>query len=96
MVCRLLVSPLASPAGYAGPAGRRPPPLRIVWACLRNVRLLFSVAGAVATAAAEKEAGRIAAERNMEATTKLASAAVDVRPHPLATCIIFRILNPKP
>ena len=72
------MSPLASPAGYAGPAGRRPPPLRIVWACLRNVRLLFSVTGA-ASVAAEKEAERVAAERNMEATARLASAAVDVR-----------------
>lgn len=71
--------PLASPAGYAGPAGRRPPPLRIVWAALRNVRMLFSGAGP-SSLPAEKEAEKVAAQRMMDATSRVAKSAVDVRP----------------
>lgn len=77
--CRLMTLPLANPAGYAGPAGRRPPPLRIVWAALRNVRLLFGVPGA-SSMPAEKEIERAAAQRLLESTRRLARACIEVRP----------------
>jgi hypothetical protein len=73
--CRLMVKPLANPTGYAGPAGRRPPPLRILWAALRNVRLLFSISKADDS----KPGGSGTAERAMEATRQLAVAAVEVQ-----------------
>lgn len=75
--CRLLGGELASATGYAGPAGRRPPPLRILWASLRNVRLLFGIPGP-SSLPPEQEAERTAARRLLEATTRLATAAAQV------------------
>ena len=63
-----MVSPLASPAGLGG---RRAPPLRIVWAALRNVRLLFAVSKAVGPKAEESE-------KTVAATSQIAAAIVDV------------------
>ena len=71
---KLLLAPLVSSSGYAGPAGRRPPPLRIVWAFLRNVRLLFSVT----LPADSAEEGGHDALRIVAATSRLAAVAVEV------------------
>lgn len=66
-----MLAPLANPAGYAGPAGRRAPPLRIVWAALRNVRLLFAIGKSVGSANSD-------IDQSVAATTELASAIVEV------------------
>lgn len=70
------MSPLASPPGLSGVAGRRAPPLRIVWAALRNVRLLFVASKASGPKAEEAQKGVIA-------TSKIAAAIVEV-----SSCIL--------
>jgi len=71
-----MAKPLANSSGYAGPVGRRPPPLRILWAALRNVRLLFSISKAGSSEAGDSGAS----ERAVEATRQLAVSAIEVRP----------------
>ena len=72
-----MLKPLAS---HAATAGRRPPPLRITWAALRNVRLLFSIS---------KSSGSKsdAAEQSMAATTQIASAVADVSIWEVSACV---------
>ncbi len=88
LAAQLMAKPLANPTGYGGPAGRRPPPLRIMWAALRNVRLLFSVSK---TGDGKPDSAE-AAERTVEATRQLAVAAIDVPPPPCTslplTCLL--------
>lgn len=68
LACRLMLNPLANPSGTGG---RRPAALRIVWAALRNVRLLF-VVSKISGAKAEE------AEKAVAATSQIATAIVEV------------------
>ena len=63
-----MLKPLAS---HAATAGRRPPPLRIIWAALRNVHMLFSI-GKPSGAKSD------ALQQSVAATAQIASAIVDV------------------
>jgi hypothetical protein len=62
-----------------GPAGRRPPPMKIVWAMLRNVNALFNIQKRTS-----RGPGPAVDESNMqhdielEATSKVALAAIEV------------------
>ncbi|KAK9814288.1 hypothetical protein WJX72_003466 [[Myrmecia] bisecta] len=93
---RLLYAPLSSDNEHAlGSAARKPPPLRIVWALLRNVRYMFGTSGeaTMANQLAEGELPRRPVDPEM--SMKVAAAGVEVLRRldsPRAICDCMRAL----